>query len=134
MLALLSYPAILKAQNPFRKPRTLQEIIGRKQNEFKKWIYKASPAYVKNAIFNVGVFQYPLVITHNFFYAGDITRGNRNIFTLSPKKYAESIGFFCQKELQLDKITPVAFRFRLGSLDYVNWMEQKLNAVKPVVH
>jgi len=39
--------------------------------------------------------------------------------------YTKQIGFFCQKELQLDKMTFIPFRFRLGSLDYVNWMEKK---------
>lgn len=50
---------------------------------------------------------------------------------LSPSYYNNHLGFFCQKELLLDKITTVPIRFRLGSLDYVNWMEQKPNAVKP---
>ena len=44
--------------------------------------------------------------------------------------YIKDLGWFCKKELQLDKITPVSFRFRLGSLEYVNWMEQKPNAIK----
>ncbi len=49
-----------------------------------------------------------------------------------PNSYTRNLGFFCQKELKLDKITPLPIRFRLGSLDYVNWMEQKPNAVKPI--
>lgn len=47
---------------------------------------------------------------------------------LSPAYYASRLGFICKKELQLDKISPVALRFRLGSLDYVNWMDGKNRA------
>ena len=44
---------------------------------------------------------------------------------ISPSLYTSQLGFFCKKELQLEKITATPFRFRLGSLDYVDYLEHK---------
>lgn len=50
---------------------------------------------------------------------------------ISKNYFDDKLGFFCKKEIQLEKLISFAIRFRLGSLDYVNWMEGKPNAVKP---
>jgi hypothetical protein len=44
---------------------------------------------------------------------------------ISANYYAQNLGFFCKKELQLEKITKVPFKFRLGSVQQCDRMEGK---------
>ena len=42
--------------------------------------------------------------------------------------YTKGLSFFCKKELQLQKLTNVNVFFRLGSKNYVDYLERKPNA------
>jgi hypothetical protein len=42
--------------------------------------------------------------------------------------YNKGLSFFCQKELQLQKLTSLPVFIRLGSKDYVDYLERKPNA------
>lgn len=49
---------------------------------------------------------------------------------ISSNYYTNNFGFFCKKELLFEKATKIPLRFRLGSLQYNDYLEQKPNALK----
>jgi hypothetical protein len=49
---------------------------------------------------------------------------------ISNNFYTQNLGFFCKRELQLEKATKIPFKFRLGSVQQCDWMEGKVNSVK----
>jgi hypothetical protein len=51
--------------------------------------------------------------------------GIMGLSTIPPSWYVDRLGLICRQEWKLEKYSGVAFRFRLGSLDYVNKMEGK---------
>jgi len=55
---------------------------------------------------------------------------NTPVRLLPENYYVNSLPFFCKKELQVEKITKIPFRIRLGGLDYVNTLEGKGRDIK----
>ena len=62
---------------------------------------------------------------------GDIISNAFLAQPVAPNYYTRFLGLFCRKEWQLEKAISVPLRLRLGSLEYVNWMEGKPNTIKP---
>lgn len=109
--------------------KTIQQVSVSKEAGVKQWTYSPFLNYGKNSIFYFGPLYKKLPAEKGTWRMPAFSE--RYSFHLASAYYIRSLGIFCKSELQLDKLTPVPFRFRLGSLDYVNWMEQKPNAVKP---
>jgi hypothetical protein len=47
---------------------------------------------------------------------------------ISEDHFVRDFGFFCRKELQFEKHTKLPLRFRLGSLEYCNYLEANKSA------
>jgi hypothetical protein len=62
------------------------------------------------------------------FNAYDLSRSGSARLALTPISqdlYVKNFGFFCKKELQVEKTTKLPLRFRVGSLQQCNELEQK---------
>ena len=44
---------------------------------------------------------------------------------------ARGLPFFCRQELHMDKKLPMQVRLRMGSVQHVDWLEQKPGAIAP---
>jgi hypothetical protein len=77
------------------------------------------------------LFSKPTTFNHLFFNNSGFR--TTAVFPLknipAPDFRTRTWGFFCRKEWQFEKTTGLALRVRLGSLDYVNRLEQKPGTV-----
>lgn len=55
-----------------------------------------------------------------------------SLVVIPPDFYTKHTGFMCQQEALLQKKTALHLFIRLGSKEYVDYMERKPNALKPV--
>lgn len=63
--------------------------------------------------------------------AGTDTVEKKNSLKPLPQNfYNQNIGYFCKKEIRLQKLTTLPLFIRLGSKEYVDYLERKPNAVK----
>jgi len=58
----------------------------------------------------------------------DSTAQNFSFRVLPQNFYNQHLSFFCKKEVQLQKLTSLPLFIRLGSKDYVDYLEKKPNA------
>jgi hypothetical protein len=50
---------------------------------------------------------------------------NLRIPTVKPNFYSDNLGFFCKKEIAIEKKLGFPLQFRVGSFDYCNKLEGK---------
>jgi len=66
-----------------------------------------------------------IITTQTFFRSAVSPFSNTPIKTVPSTFYYNSIGFFCRKELQVEKALSFPVKFRLGSVAYTDQMEGK---------
>ena len=119
---------IISAQKIFQQPRTISQVVGKMDYENKEWAYQNSPQYVRNVVFNNNSFSYNLSIRPRSSTANSIN--NYKNFEIRGVNYQDRLTFFCRQEYKFEKSTKIPLRFRVGSLNYTNYLEQNPNALK----
>ncbi len=73
----------------------------------------------------------PFILEKPYFkisLADSSKKGNVSIspsMLVSPSFYTCNLAFFCRQEIKFEKITKIPFKFRLGSVQQVDYLEGK---------
>lgn len=78
------------------------------------------PAY-KKSVFN----------TSSYLPAKKIVPALSPSMMVQPSFYIKNLAFFCRQEIKAEHFTGFPVKFRLGSVQYVDYLERKPNAVRP---
>jgi len=65
-------------------------------------------------------FRPSLLFTGTNYFRQDFKKS-----VVSAKFYTKNIGFFCRQEMKLEAVTKIPLKFRLGSVQYCDWIEGK---------
>ena len=103
-----------------------------------KFLKNAATARFNHAIFKLEpeILKFSKNLSGTLLYPNNIGPVNLSsgqkmplVISFSQNKFeVQKLSFFCQKEWQFEKITSIPLRFRLGSVEYTNYLEQKPNA------
>ena len=133
VVLVLLFPTLLLTAQKIHYYNDGQQVIGKNNNEQKARIYRQSPQYVKKSAlnslsYNLTFQQKQAQLPPGLKYAGIKTDCN---YRWLQKNYSPSPGFFCRQEFKFEQMTSIQLRFRLGSLEYVNYLELTPNTLKP---
>ena len=73
------------------------------------------------------LFKGNILIKKNTYSAPKVNNNVSPTMLVSPKFYSSNLAFFCRQEIKFEKTTKIPLKFRLGSMQQVDYLEGKNN-------